>query len=440
MSANTTDPISLSSFPNAILHIDGDAFFTSVEQAVNPELRGKPVVTGRERGIVACASYEAKALGVRRPMRLSDAVKMCPQLICLPSDYETYSLYSRRMFHIIKRFTPTVEEYSIDEMFAEISGLRRIYRTGYSDISQQIKQAVEKELGISVSVGLSTSKTLAKLASQHEKPNGFTVVPANELHRFLNHIPLEKVCGFGPNTVALLRKHGLKTVFDYVMRPEAWAKQVLGKIGIELWNELRGNWVYPVNPAEKTDYASISKCKTFTPPSADSDFIKAQLLRNLESAFIKLRRYRFRASSVTIYFRDQEFRTTGIEAEFDRSTASTLEAAKLVEPLFEKLFRKDKLYRQTGVALFKLEPEGETQFSLFDDIPRINSYKAIDQAIDEISELYGKHTLQLGSGLRLIERGQHQSERKELPERKQGLLLGETFRQRIRFPMWQIKI
>ena len=111
-------------FPRAIVHFDGDAFFTSVEQAADPSLKGRPVVTGRERGIIACASYEAKALGVKRGISLRDARKICPQLVVLPSDYETYSLYSRRMFDIARRFPPIVEEYSIDEGFSAIAGLR----------------------------------------------------------------------------------------------------------------------------------------------------------------------------------------------------------------------------------------------------------------------------------------------------------------------------
>ncbi|MDD5671122.1 MAG: DNA polymerase IV, partial [Candidatus Omnitrophica bacterium] len=151
MSGSTVRPISIRSFASPIVHIDCDAFFTSVEQALKPELRGHPVVTGKERGIVACASYEAKAIGVQRPMRIFEARKICPGLICLPSDYETYSLYSRRLFGIIRRFTPIVEEYSIDEAFAELSGLRRIYRTDYVQIAWQIKQSLQKELGLTVS-------------------------------------------------------------------------------------------------------------------------------------------------------------------------------------------------------------------------------------------------------------------------------------------------
>jgi len=117
--------LNLRSWPQAILHIDGDAFFTSCEEAVHPELKGKPLITGGERGIVACASYAAKALGIKRGVPLHEAKKICPGLIVLPSDYETYSLFSRRMYNIVRRFTPQVEEYSIDEAFADLTGLRR---------------------------------------------------------------------------------------------------------------------------------------------------------------------------------------------------------------------------------------------------------------------------------------------------------------------------
>ena len=145
MSASINSPLTLRSFPRAILHVDGDAFFTSVEQALQPHLKGKPVVTGQERGIAVCVSYEAKAMGVKRPMRIFEARKVCPQLICLSGDYEAYSIFSKRMLAILRRFTPDVEEYSIDEAFCDISGLRRLYGTGYPEIARQMKDAVQKE-------------------------------------------------------------------------------------------------------------------------------------------------------------------------------------------------------------------------------------------------------------------------------------------------------
>lgn len=438
MSASTNRPLSISSFPKPIIHIDCDAFFTSVEQALNPELKGKPVVTGKERGIVACASYEAKALGVKRPMRLWEAQKLLPQLICLPSDYETYSLISKRMFEIIRRFTPTVEEYSIDEAFAELSGLRRLHRTGYEEIAWNIKQAIQKELGFTVSVGLSASKTLAKIAGKEKKPDGFFVLRARELHLYLPKVALERVCGFGPNTVALLTKQGIRNVWDYVNRPEAWAQRLLGKIGMELWHELRGEAVYPVVTQEKEDYASISKTKTFTPPSSEKDFVKAQLVRNLESAFIKMRRHKLRAKRMTVFLRDQSFGSSGVEAAFDRSTSSTLEAVHLADQLFEELFKPGTLYRLTGIVLSKLEADRTEQYDLFDDVPKIESLKRIDRVLDGVNELYGKHALHLGTSLWLGKHRQHVAGRGDLPERKMQLLPGETYRQRLGIPIWRV--
>ena len=440
MSANTNNALSFRSFPQAILHMDADAFFSSVEQALHPELKGKPVVTGKERGIVACASYEAKALGVRRPMALFEARKICPSLICLPSDYETYSLYSKRLFSILRRFTPVVEEYSIDEAFAEITGLRRIFRTGYPEIALQMKRAVEKELGLTVSVGLSPSRALSKIASKQSKPNGFTVVPAREIHQFLPKIPLERVCGFGPNSVALLEKNGIHNVWDYVRLPEARARRLLGKIGSDLWHELRGEAVYPLVTEEKHDYASISKCKTFTPPSSEKDFVKAQLLRNFESAFIKLRRHRLCARGIAVYLRRQDFHSIGVEAELDRSTSSTLDAAGMVLQLFDKLFQQGTLYRLTGVGLFNLQPELSVQYSLFDDLPRIRSLRRLDHVIDQAAARYGKHALSLGPGLWLGKHRQHLTSRGNLPERKIRLLKGETLRQRLHVPLWDIPV
>src|SRR3954470_15674057 len=119
------------SYPRAILHIDGDSFFVACEVAKNPKLRGKPVITGKERGIVSAATYEAKARGVKRGLSLRDAIRMCPDAIILPSDYETYSIFSNRMYAIVRRYTPAVEEYSIDECFADLTGLRRLHHMPY---------------------------------------------------------------------------------------------------------------------------------------------------------------------------------------------------------------------------------------------------------------------------------------------------------------------
>ena len=134
------------SFPRAIMHIDGDSFFASVEIARDPRLRGKPVITGKERGIVSACTPDVKKRGVTRGMKLGEARKLCPDAIILPSDYETYSIFSERMYEIVRRYTPMVEEYSIDECFADITGMRRVNKMNYRDMAHSIKRELEVEL------------------------------------------------------------------------------------------------------------------------------------------------------------------------------------------------------------------------------------------------------------------------------------------------------
>ncbi len=427
---------------------------------MNPELKGKPVITGKERGIASAMSYEAKRRGVVRGMRLFEVKKICPDAVLLPSDYETYSLFSKRFYGILRRFTPDVEEYSIDEAFAELSGLRRIYRTSYEEIALKIKETVESELGITVSIGLSLTKSLAKICSKENKPSGFKCVKGYDLHHYLKAIPTERVCGFGPNSVALLKKNGIHTVYEFIMRPQVFAKKLFGKVGTELWHELRGESVYPINTQPKPDQVSLSKTKTFTPPSNDKDFVRAQLLRNLESAFIKLRQHHLRAKTLSIFLVNHEFRGKGLYAELSRSTASTLEAVEMASKLFEALFDPSLKYRKAGIVLNHLEVEKETQYDLFQDTCRIKALREISKVVDEVNSVYGKHTLHLGSTDRLESTGhstapadvpraracgltqfnQHLDARGDWAPRKKNLLKDETFRQRLKIPLWSVKV
>ncbi len=428
----------LSSFPRAIVHLDGDAFFAAVEQAIHPEWKGKPMVTGKERGIIACASYEAKALGIKRGVRLHEAQRMCRDLIVVPSDYETYCLFSKRMFEIMRRFTPVVEESSIDEGFADLTGLRRVFHTSYVEIARRMKQTIQDELDITVSIGLSLSKGLAKLASKHHKPNGLTAVAGHRIHEFLPRIPIEEVWGIGPNISAFLRKQGLATACDFARMPEYWAKKKLGKIGHEIWNELRGHAVYPIVTEEKTDYASIGKCKTFTSPSADPDFIYAKLVRNLESAFIKARRYKLRTKRLYVALRTKDYQQRGLEGDLNRATASAQEALPLVKAMFERIYEPGLEYRTTMVVLANLEEDRVDQFELFEDRLRIDGLRHAALAIDEAADRYGKHAIGLGTSLYLDRH--RRTGRDDKPLRKTSLVKGETGRQRLRLPMVDIKV
>ena len=316
-------PLTVAAWPRAILHVDADAFFASVEEALVPALRGRPVVTGQERGIIACANYAAKAAGVQRGVQLHIARRMCPGLVVLPSDYETYGLFSRRMFAIMRRFTPQVEEYSIDEAFLDITGMRRVFRASYEEIAQRLQRTIREELDITVSVGLSLSKGLAKLCSKFRKPSGFTAVPGLYIHLLLQRTALAKVWGFGPNTVSLLEKQGLRTAYDFVRQPEPWVQRWLHKPGRDLWHELRGDSVWPVSGEEPPPQATVMRSKTFTPPSDDPEFVFARLTRNVEAAFAKLRRHRLRARAVGVVLRRQDFRFDHYSFSTCRKSSST---------------------------------------------------------------------------------------------------------------------
>ncbi len=429
---------SLRSWPQAIVHIDGDAFFTSCEEAIHPELRGKAIITGGERGIVACASYPAKKIGIKRGVPLHEARKICPGLIVLPSDYETYSLFSRRMFSVMRRFTDQVEEYSIDEAFADITGMRRALRSSYETIASNMKKAIEKDLGLTVTVGLSLTKVLAKVASKYQKPNGTTIIPGRDIAYYLLDLPVEKIWGIGPATTSYLNKMGVKTALEFARLPEATVRKKFTKPGVEIWRELRGDSVYPVTTEEKSVYASISKTKTFAPPTKDREYLFAHLLRNLESACIKARRYNLAPNKIVSYLKAQNFNGASCEIKLSRPSSQPLELSDLLHDAFLSLFRENELYRATGIILLDLAPDTVRQYSLFEDPVAAEKIRQLYEAIDEISGKYGKHTLHLG-GSHAIET-QGQGKRGNQTAREQTRLLGETKRRHLSLPLLHIKV
>ena len=436
----SSQPITISSWPRAILHLDADAFFASCEQAMHPELKGKPVITGKERGIVAAASYEAKARGVKRGMRLFEVKKVCPDAVMLPSDYETYSLFSLRMFEIIRRFSPDVEEYSIDEAFVDLTGLRRSFHGSYGTIAQKMQKSVEKELGITVSVGVSLSKVLAKIGSKNNKPNGLTLIPGRDVHLYLDKLPVEKVWGIGPNTTAFLGKFGITTALQFARKDEAFIRKYLSKPYQEIWHELNGRSAYPVVTEAKQTYQSISKTKTFTPPSNDAIFVFAQLSKNLENACIKARRYQLSASRLIVFLRRQDFKDSGVEIKLSSPTAYPANLFSALREGFNSIYNSRELYRQTGVVLAGLVSEENIQHSLFDDIVKIEKLEKIYKAVDSLSERFGKHTIQHASSMPAKLQAQHEGDRGDSPQRKENLFKGENRRQRLGLPVLNIKV
>ena len=429
-------PLSLHAYPRAILHIDGDAFFASCEQSRRPQLQGRPVVTGKERGIAASMSYEAKARGVTRGMRLSDIRKICPEAVILSSDYETYSLLSKRFFAIVRRYTPEVEEYSIDECFCDLTGLRRPLRMSYLQIAERIKHELDTELGFTFSVGLAPNKVVAKIASKWQKPSGLTAISGRELHRYLAKLPVENVWGIGYQTTALLHKHGVKTALHFARQPEAWVKKYFSKPFYQIWQELNGAYVFALVTGEHDTYHTIQKVKTFTPASSQHDFIFAQLAKNIENACIKLRKYRLATERVLIFLRSQDFRDTGLEMDLSGPTSFPNDILRVVSPAFDDLLTSGTLYRATGVMLCKLSEAYYGQLDLFGDVIRLQRLSNLYESVDTLREKYGKHTVFLGASFLAHTHAQHDGERGHLPERQRQLLPGETTRKRLAIPMF----
>lgn len=428
---------SLHSWPRAIVHIDGDAFFTSCEEAIHPELRGKALITGGERGIVACASYAAKKRGVQRGVPLHEARKICPGLIILPSDYETYCLFSRRMFDIMRRFTPDVEEYSIDEAFADITGMRRALRSSYEEIILKMKKEIERELGITVSVGLSITKVLAKIASKHQKPSGVTIISGREIPAYLGDLPVGKVWGIGNATTHYLAKMGIRSALEFAQLPEGKVREKFTKPGVEIWQELRGESVYPVTAEEKSSYASISKTKTFAPPTSNAEYLFAHLMRNMESACIKARRYSLAPNKIVVFLKKNNFDTVGCEMKLSRPCALPLEISDTIRNLFDSCFCPKDIYRATGIVLLDLEPDTNIQYSLFDDPLQAEKIRDLYNVADELGRKFGKHTLHLGSSHSIDKLGR--GRRGSPTVREQTQLKGETRRRHLGLPLLHVK-
>lgn len=428
-------PLSLRSFPRAIIHVDADSFFASCEQALHPEYRGKPLITGKERAIASAVSIEAKRLGIKRGMSVREIKEICPNIIHLPSDYETYSLFSKRMFEIVRRYTNVVEEYSIDECFAEITGLRRSLRMSYAEIVGEIKSTLDSELGITFSIGLAPSKVVAKIASKWNKPSGLTIISGNNLHLFLKKVAIGDVWGVGEQTTKYMQNFGIKTALDFVRKDYKWVESKFTKPHQEIWHELRGTAILPLETEEKHDYKSISKTKTFTPPTSDLSFIQAQLSKNTENACIKARRHKLSARRIFFILRTQDYKHFGYEFKLSRASNLPDEIVALINSHLKLIYNPNILYRLTGVVLADLQEDTAHQIDMFGEAVRADKTRKIYEYVDLLSDKYGKHTVFLGSSFKAMKGKQHLNQRAELADRKTDLFKDEDARKRIGIPM-----
>jgi DNA polymerase-4/DNA polymerase V len=401
-------------YPRAIIHIDGDAFFASCEVAKNPWLKGKPVVTGKERGIVSSASYEAKRAGIGRGIPLSQVKKLCPEAVIISSDFELYSLYSKRMNEIVRRYSPEVEEYGIDECFADLTGMRRVNRMSYEEMARAIKADLYRELNITFSLGMAPTKVLAKLGSKWEKPDGFTCIPLTERERFLAETPVDRVWGIGPNTAAYLAKKRVFTALALAQKTEEWVLTEVSKPIRELWHELRGESVMPLITEKTRMPQSVQKTRTFE-PSIDPSFIRSELSKNIESACFKVRRHGLLATHASFFLKSQEFQYYTVDLPLPRPTNVPQDILAQVEPRFREAYRPGIRFRTTGITLSGLRPHSDTQPSLFEEGGGNSKLTHAYEQVDRLADRFGKQVIFLGSSFEALRRRALTSDRKELP-------------------------
>ncbi len=380
-----------------ILHMDGDAFFVGVEVAKNPKLRGLPVVTGEERGIVSALSYEAKALGVVRGMPIFKLRKEFPSVIVLPGDYASYAKYSSMMFDIVRRYADDVEEYSIDECFADLTGLDKPLYMTYRQIAKRIKREINTEMDLSISIGLAPTKVLAKVASKWVKPNGLTMIESHTISDFLSQTSIGKIWGIGPQTSHFLRAKGIETAQDFVDRGFEWVRENMSTPYQSMWYELSGQSLMSVDPRPKDSYNSIQKTRTFHPITNDKTFLLSQLSKHIEDACTKARHYRLVPTSVSFFLKTREFRYASCNVSLTAPTHAPEVIIALARRYFSKMHTLGVMYRTTGVTLCGLVPESKTQGSLFGETDLTQKLETIHKQIDVLESKFGKHVVHLGS-------------------------------------------
>jgi DNA polymerase IV len=389
-------------FKNPVVHIDGDSFFASCEISLNPKLKGKPLVTGQERGIATAMSKEAKALGIHRGMPIFQIRKLYPQVIVAKSDYMNYSMFAQRMYDIVRRYTPEVEEYSIDECFGLLrasKSLKTASNEVFAATARHIKEALNRELGMTFSVGLAPTKVLAKVASKWQKPDGFTVIPPDKISEFLSEVPIGAVWGIGPQTSAHLQRHGVKTAQDFVERPENWIHATVAKPYVEIWHELRGTTMLPVHSQPEDDYKSIQKTRTFTPPMRDKDFLFSQLSKNLETACAKLRLNNLSSKRIYYFLKTNEFRYQRGEISLPSAMNNPVDILNEIKKTFDDVYQPGVLYRATGVTMSDLVDTNLVQTDLFGLFKKADGWNRVYDAVDTLDERFGTRSVILGSSL-----------------------------------------
>jgi len=399
----------------AIIHIDMDAFYASVEQRDNPPYRNRPVIVGADpqagkgRGVVSAASYEARGFGIHSGMPISLAYQACPDAVFLPVRMDRYAEVSERIFEIFHRYTNLVEPLGLDEAFLDVTGSHRLFGPAET-IGRRIQENILKEEGLNASVGVATNKFVAKVASDIKKPNGFIVVSAGEECLFLKGLPVERLWGSGSKTTKRLHRIGCALIGDVARQNRESLRGGFGKLGTRLWYLANGVDNRPVVPNGSAK--TISASTTFPQDTDDSRVVTQTLLALADRIAQRLRAEGVRTKTLTLKHRNEAFETVTRSMSFQESTDQTAVLYEGALKLVTRVSSKRPKVRLVGLAASNLIPsEGTGQMSLFENSS--NRWNQLSTTIDDIRRRFGDQVIRPGSLIESVRKNEWMVKKQE---------------------------
>jgi len=379
---------------SSILHMDLDTFFVSVERLRDNRLTGKPILIGgsSDRGVVAACSYEARKFGIHSAMPMKLATQLCPEAIVIKGSHADYTKFSMEVSEIIKENVPVFEKTSIDEFYADLTGMDRFF--GCYKLASELREKVIKETALPISFGLSINKTVSKVATGEAKPNNQIWIKSGAEKTFLAPLSIQKMPMIGDKTYQTLRGLGIRKVHTLQEMPKDMLIQIFGKNGAAMWDKANGIDHSPVIPY--SDRKSISTEQTFDKDTTDITRLKAIILAMTEHLAYQLRDEKKLTACIAVKIRYSDFNTYTQQAHIPYTSADHILIPKVAE-LFDKLYDKRLLVRLVGVRFSSLV-HGNYQINLFEDTGEIIH---LYQAMDYLRHKHGDRSVIRAKGLKI---------------------------------------
>lgn len=378
--------------------VDCDSFFVSCERKLNPELKGLPVcvVTG-DRGCVVSRSREAKALGISMGIPLFQAVEQFPNCIYISANHYNYTQISRSVMKILREFSPFVQVYSIDEAFVDFTGLIKLYKMNYYELAKELQKRILEKTDIPVTIGVSTSKTLSKLASDKAKnsKNRIALAGKQSKYNLLKNTQIQEVWGIGRKLGAKLCGYGVKTAYDLVQKDDEWVQKRFGKNGLTTKAELLGIPISQVTNEIEIP-KSISDTKSFPDFTSDINFLKNELSIHIHNCCKRLRVIDCKCKVIGVLLRTKDFKIYYEKNSLDVPLNFEFDISKIAFALLEKMYSTTILYRSIGIVLEDFKPTSEEQLLLFDNNPKRTKNVKLGATLDKLEAKFGRNIVKTG--------------------------------------------